>query len=120
MGIKKGYDVFVLFLVQSFLKQGDADRFRTAVVDLTCVNSSGPVVDATVVVNSTNKDLSPKGSGINQALYKAVPNLESLTAALFSPPARVGVPMLVELPEDNLWRVKERVKAIVHVLGPNS
>lgn len=84
------------------------------------MNSSGPVVDATVVANSTNKDMSTKGSGINQALYRGVANLDSLTAALYPPPARVGVPMLVQLPEDNPWRLREGVKAIIHVLGPNS
>lgn len=69
---------------------------------------------------STNRDLSPKGSGINQAMYKAVPDLEALTAEQFTAPARVGIPMLIELPENNSWRLKEGVRAIVHVLGPNS
>jgi aprataxin len=94
-------------------------RFRVAVVDLTRVNSSGHV-GATVVVNSTNKDLSPNGSGINQALYKAVPHLAVLTATQnHLPPARVGQPMVVELPEDNAWRAREGVVAVVHILGPN-
>jgi aprataxin len=94
-------------------------RFRVAVADLTRVNSNGHV-GATVVVNSTNKDLSPTGSGINQALYKAVPDLAVLTATQnHVPPARVGQPMVVELPDDNAWRVRECVVAIVHILGPN-
>ncbi len=84
------------------------------------MNSSGPVLNATVVVNSTNKDLSPNGSGINKALYQNVPNLSALTGSLYSAPARVGEPLLVELPPNNAWRVKERVQAIIHILGPNS
>ncbi len=95
------------------------DRFRTAVVDLTRVNSFGAIVGATVVVNSTNKDLSPNGSGVNQALYTAVADLDKLTAREHSPPAGIGVPMLVELPENNAWRQREGVSAIMHILGPN-
>ena len=91
------------------------NAFSCAAVDLTKPGSLG----ATAVVNSTNKLMSAKGSGLNLAIYSAIPELQELTKK-YSPPAETGMPMVVSLPDSNGWSQREgRVRAVIHIVGPN-
>ena len=93
-------------------------RFEIKVANI-CSLKSEFNLKAKFIVNSTNRDMTGKGGGINKALHSAIPQLLTQTQKYFSPPAKVGQVYPVPLPHNSTFTRKEGVCFVIHVYPPN-
>ncbi|XP_057519326.1 transcription factor bHLH140 isoform X2 [Amaranthus tricolor] len=110
--------ILSLVKVKAAKRNISPEKFFTFVGDITCLYTKGGL-RCRAIANAANWRLKPGGGGVNAAIYNAAgASLETATkerANSLTP----GKAVVIPLPANSPLFIKEGVKHVIHVLGPN-
>ncbi|CAO2827081.1 unnamed protein product [Amaranthus hypochondriacus] len=110
--------ILSLVKVKAAKRNISPEKFFTFVGDITCLYTKGGL-RCRAIANAANWRLKPGGGGVNAAIYNAAgASLETATKERANSLAP-GKAVVIPLPADSPLLIKEGVKHVIHVLGPN-